>query len=428
MSMNSNSSPRNDVRCFLSALYLSVVWLTSEYSIPMYPFENVPLYVFFSGVMLIVLKVEVIKYAILLFVFLETYEVIKGIQPDFSYTLKGFLGIFALSCIMSTSWFSLKEIQKYSYEQIGKWLRIVLLTIFLSVFVHMILNIFDMADSVHENFIFSITAYSGFFREPSHLALGMAPYIFILINYFSVFKKYIGNASIFIVAAIALLSPSATLFSVLLAASVIALMIGGLNTRKGTSIRIGLGLFIIFPLFMYLTIAVPYIADRILGVLSSDNMFLIEDRNYSALAFIKGKAMAEYAILHFPFGVAFLDMQVLASKVSINFVTDWIYDLNSKDGASILFKGISELGILYVIFLIAASLRFFREILTSHSGSFFVIVIMAFEFSFFSQFFRGTTYFAGAVAFGLSALIFGLLHSRPLQKERLPFRRHDIVT
>jgi hypothetical protein len=413
----SNVSKKNGVRCFLSALYLSVVWLASQITIQGFEFDRIPFYLIFTVGMFFVLEFEAISYAVFMFLFLGAYELLKGVQPEFSYSLRGFLGILALSCILSTCWFSLKAIHSYSYEQIGKWLRMVLLTILLSILIDTVLGYFGITETAYTNEFFLIPVYSGLSSEPSFLALVMAPYIFILCCDFSMFKKYIGRFSIFMMAAIVLLCPSATLFAECATAGAITIIAHRVKS-KGTFL-IGIGLASLVVILGWAIMSNPYFADRVFGVLSSDNMLLVDNSQFSALAFNKGREMAEYSILHFPFGVDFLDMRVLAPKVSISFLSDWsyLYDFSSKDGASILFKGICELGILFIVFVFAAILRFFREVFASHSGSFFGVVVIGFEFSFFCNFFRGASYFTGAIAIGVSALVFGLLHSQPQQNK-----------
>ena len=117
---------------------------------------------------------------------------------------------------------------------------------------------------------------------------------------------------------------------------------------------------------------------------------------------------------HFPLGVSFLGMAVLAPHSSVSYLGDFLFDLNSQDGSSLLFKGICELGVLFIAFAIVSLLRFIRSVIATARKSFYDLVVLSFEFAFLMHFIRAASYYTGVVAIGISVCIFGLLFS--LQK------------
>ena len=116
--------------------------------------------------------------------------------------------------------------------------------------------------------------------------------------------------------------------------------------------------------------------------------------------------MAEYAFWNYPLGVAFLNMAILAPHAPVSYLADVVFYLNSQDGSSFLFKGICEMGVLFITFATAAFLKFFLS--ATRSTSFQKFVILSFQFSVFAHFIRAGSYFEGSLAIGLSACMFEL--------------------
>ena len=102
-------------------------------------------------------------------------------------------------------------------------------------------------------------------------------------------------------------------------------------------------------LLLLVFFAIPAFSTRLLQVLApTDTSALSVGEALSALVLIKGFEMTSYAMAHFLLGVHVLDMQSLAPYSRISYISPFIFDANSNDGASILFKGICEYGYLWI--------------------------------------------------------------------------------
>jgi hypothetical protein len=91
-----------------------------------------------------------------------------------------------------------------------------------------------------------------------------------------------------------------------------------------------------------------------------------------------------------------------------------VFYLNSQDGSSILFKGICELGILFLVFAVAAFVRFFRA--ATRANTFANLVVLSFQFALFAHFIRAGSYFQECLVIGLAVCIFELLQVRSVQR------------
>lgn len=405
------------MRHYLPALYLAIIWLTSNMTAPIGVFDRVPMYIIFTMLMCFFLSLEVLIYCFVLFIVLLFYEVLKSIQPGFEFTTKGFLGIFAFSCIMPVTYFSLISFRHYSAEQIGKWLRLILLAIALPIIAENIVGRFYPLPFKGDNYIFNTPVYSGLFSEPSHVGLALSPFVFILAYDFSQFRKYLGLQSIFGLSVTAALCPSGTLVSVAILAVSIAIVSRSMLRTRVLDRAIGIFLLILFGSLLF---AVPELSERLTGVIVPDQYAFETGQNISALVFLKGRQMAEYSIVHFPLGVAFLNMQILVPHSTVSYLTDLLFELNSDDGSSLLFKGVCELGFLFVTFAIVGFILFSRKVFRPGGKSFYEVVILSFEFSVFAHFVRAGSYFTGVLAIGLSALLFGVIFALSYRKAKVP--------
>jgi hypothetical protein len=113
------------VRQTVCAVYLTTIWLTSQYAVSLGDFERIPFYVAFTALMYVVLPMRAMLSGFLLLLVLGGYEILKSVQTDFEFTAKGALGLIAFSCVMSTAYFSLKILQDLSARQLGNWLRLI---------------------------------------------------------------------------------------------------------------------------------------------------------------------------------------------------------------------------------------------------------------------------------------------------------------
>lgn len=397
----------HDFKVVFFALYLSCVWVTSGFFIPLSVFNNVPLYVFFTFVIFLMLNKDVVKEIVLLFMFLITYEFLKCLQSNFIFTVKGVMGLFAFSFIMPVTKEAFLGLKNCSDEWLGKWLRILLWCIFLSVAIEQLLDLVGIPVSpgfTQRNYFFGTKSLSGFFEEPSHIALGLSPYIFMLVYNYELYKKHMGSAGIFLIVGLFVLCPSSTLFMIL----GLSFFIVVIKQIFSGNIKVALLAFSALAIFFASILAVPQFSERFRGVFTGAIAQSVVDSQYSVLAFIKGFQMTSYAIGHFPLGVAFLNMEILAPQSIISYFSDYTYELNSADGASLLFKGICEMGILFFIFVIISMYGFVKEIKERNVGGMYNLVFLAFYFSFYAHFVRGASYYYGVTAISISLIIYSI--------------------
>jgi hypothetical protein len=392
------------------ALYLATIWLTSQYKVPFADFEGIPFYIAFTAAMYLVLPLTAVLHFCALLLVLGGYEMLKSVQTDFVFSTKGALGLVAFSCVMSTVFFAVKRLRDSSARQLGNWLRLVLLAMAAAVAIEIALTLDDLIQPVYQNYLLPIPAFTGLFTEPSHFALALSPFVFMLLIDFGAFRRHVGLAYVGILALLAVLCPSGTLIGIIALAAGISFSASALRMRMGGAAGVAIlgaavGLAIVF---------VSEISGRVFGVLSANAYDPFGEQNLSALLFEKGKQMAEYALWNFPLGVAFLDMAILAPYAPVSYVADVVFYLNSQDGSSILFKGICELGILFLVFVVAAFVRFFRA--ATRSNTFANLVVLSFQFTLFAHFIRAGSYFQGCLVIGFAICIFELLQTRTIQR------------
>jgi hypothetical protein len=391
------------------ALYLTIIWLTSQYKVPFADFEGIPFYLVFTAAMYFVLPLTAVLHFAALLLVLGGYELLKSVQTDFVFSTKGALGLVAFSCVMSTVFFAVKQLRDCSATQLGNWLRLVLLAVAAAVAIEIGLTLDEFTQPAYQNYLLPIPAFTGLFTEPSHFALALSPFVFMLLIDFDGFRRHVGLPFVGVLVVLALLCPSGTLIGITALAACIWFSASALRMRIG-----GLaGVVILGMVVGLVTVFVPEISERVFGVLSANAYDPLGEQNLSALLFEKGKQMAEYALWNFPLGVAFLDMAILAPYAPVSYVADVVFYLNSQDGSSILFKGICELGILFIVFAVAAFVRFFKA--ATRANTFANLVVLSFQFSLFAHFIRAGSYFQGCLAIGLAVCIFELLQVCSIQ-------------
>jgi hypothetical protein len=394
----------------VSAVYVATIWLGSQFTMPLADFERFPFYIVFTGFMYLFLPIRAILCSFLLLVILVAYEVLKCVQADFAFTSKGVLGLIAFSCVMSTTHFALLTVQDCSATQLGRWLRVVILVMAAGMAVEIGLTGLGLSEPVYQNYILPLPAFSGLFTEPSHFALALSPFLFLVVNRPSVFRQYIGTRYLWLMAGMAVLCPSATLIAITALAACISFSANALRLRAG-----GIAAVLVLAVVLaFAIVVVPQISERVFGVLSVNAYDPLGEQNLSALLFEKGKQMAQYALLNFPLGVAFLNIVILAPEAPVSYLADAVFYMNSQDGSSILFKGVCEMGILFVLFSVVSFVSFFKR--TTRVNSLSGLVVLSFQFAFFAHFIRAGSYFQGCLAIGLSACIFGLLELGPFRR------------
>ena len=394
-------------KAYLAAFYIAAVWVLYGYTVPYGPWNAIPLYIFMSAGMLLVFRASIMA-TLVIAAALFIYELAKFIQPEFTSNIKGFVGLAAFSVALATSYQSLLAMRRLPDTKIALWLRLILVAIMVSIVIDHGLGVLGMKSSVYPHYFLPIDRRSGFFGEPSFIALGMGPFIFMAMFNFGLFRRYLGLSSLGLIVLIAVLCPSATLIGIGLLSGAIVIFH---RTLKGRGFGL-IGGALLVSILGAAIIVIPAVAHRFTGVLAGDNSSLLLEQNMSTLVFIKGRQMATYAIQHFPLGVAFMDMESLQTHASVSRAFEYLYTLNSNDGSSILFKGISEFGIMFVLVSLLAAWRFLRAMFRDDGNSLFNMLVLSLQFAAFSHFIRGSSFFDGLVTIGFSIFVFEILQER----------------
>lgn len=397
--------PSITVQYYLCGTYLTTVWLLSNLTVPFSAFNGIPVYAGLTLLMLLVLRTEVITYAALIFVVMLIYELFKSVQPGFVFTQKAFLGICAFSLIMAVNYFAVRALMSLPTKLIIRWLKWVLFAILTSILIADILGNLGYIESRYENYFLPIRIYSGVFSEPSHVALALAPFIFMLVYDIRSFGRQFGRDSIICIIVIFVLCHSATLFSITAFAGLVTLL-SKVPRGNVLGVIVTAGLCVAVAVSMVL---LPEVADRLNSLASGNSLDPSLRENVSALVFLKGQQMAEYGLLHFPLGVAFLNMEVLAPHSQVTYLDDTLMQLNSQDGSSLLFKGVSEFGVSFVLFAVFNVLTLARKAFRDSKPSVESLVLMSFQFTFLAHFIRAGSYFTGVASIAISLCIFEMI-------------------
>lgn len=386
---------------FLWSIQIPIIGLVID-GFPIYLFF-VPLLIFLNGLKKNYLTLSIsllcFLYGLLFFqVFFQT--VLLSSLP------KMVSSIFVISFLLPAIYYWFENSKIFAHKYLIRMLKFFLL---LQVFL-MIIEIFNiypfnlvLPPKNYFHFLFSFSRPTGFFTEPSHIAISLSLFYFLAINQKNWFKKQFGYSSIIILFIIVVLSPSASLFAVIILSFIIVIL---------SNFRINGKRLFRFIQYVFLTVAIyfliinyiPNIGDRVSSLIKFVQFgALASVRNDSVLAFIKGYQMASYALINYPLGVGFLNMEVLNEYSSVSDMNQYLFLLNKGDGASMLFKIISEFGIIGFIFYFGMLWRLIK--LARNNVNVFE---QAFLFAFIATGIRGTTYFDGSLLLGISIYVFHL--------------------
>lgn len=392
---------------YLPPFYLGALWLTSSINISVFGFDNAPLNMLLVPVMFLYLPVRALKQAIWIAAALFAYEVLKAVQPGFFFTVKGLIGIVVFSSLLATAYNSLLAMTNFTEREVALWLRTVLWLIFLAIAIENVLSILGVEiDTPYHNYLFGINVYSGFFIEPSHVAIGLSPFVFMCVYDFRHFIRHMKISSLVLLLLLNIFCVSTTIIAIWFLA---VLMIAGVRFLKGNIVYTLLaGAALCIAVWVSLTVPAVYI--RIVGLFMFNPAASLSSMNASSLAFLKGLQMTAYAIRHFPLGVAFENMSYLAPQSIVSYLSNALYVLNSDDGTSILFKGICELGILFEVFGIAGFIYFIRRMGWAKPTNFYALTILSIQFAVFAHCIRSPSLFNGVLPIGFASLLFGILY------------------
>jgi hypothetical protein len=242
------------------------------------------------------------------------------------------------------------------------------------------------------NYFLPLPRFSSIFAEPSHLAIAISPYYFFtLIDRVSSTKKYdwICCGLIFI------LCPSSTL--ILFVAFV--LLIKRVTNSKN-KIYVISGIAFVLSLMFFALDYLPDLQSRINDFTSvvSGAEVVNTQMNPSTLLFLKGLQTAHITIKEYQMGVGLLNMGFASSGTDVS-ALNYFYEFeNSDDGTSLLFKIISEAGVLGLLFIVYSVWRFYL-FLKGGGEDFYLACILS---SLLASFLRGTSYYDGVVIIAIS--------------------------
>src|SRR5277367_2515075 len=204
----------------LFAIYLSTIWLTPDIHAPLGAFEGIPAYVILTPLILVIQGRRAVMAGMAIGAVLFAYEFCKNFQSDYQETMKGILGLIALSALLPTIYFALISVLRCPPEFIGKWLVNTLLLIFVAIVLENFLGPMGLVHSKYPHYFLPIRSYSGFFAEPSHVAIALAPFLIMATFDFRLFRRYLGMTGVWCLLATVLICSSATEFGILAMAMV----------------------------------------------------------------------------------------------------------------------------------------------------------------------------------------------------------------
>ncbi len=260
----------------------------------------------------------------------------------------------------------------------------------------MIFQLFLVHLGIYKNpyFHYFLPTYrtSGFFAEPSHLAISLSPFYYLSITNLEWFKNNFRYRTVALLFLIFFLCPSTTLFLVIFMSTIFRIFRDFQFTKKKL-VKIFILIFFLFSSVFVLLEVSESSKDRIISIVALFQGAALENvSNYSSMVFVKGFQMAHYGLTNYPLGVGINNMQMLNEYSSIAQFNEKLYILNKNDGASLFFKMTAEfgiLGILFFIFAIQTFMKCFRNKSYHLEQGFLFCLILSTV--------RGVTYFDGGL-------------------------------
>ena len=329
-----------------------------------------------------------------LLIMLSLTQLIQG-PPEFDLIRMGFgilLFVFSSFALIRLLDLSAIDDHQTTFHFIG-----IFLWIHVALQIGQLIWILIGGEAVQASYIPGIPRTWGLMGETSHFSIMFAPLIFIAVFDYKRFKELFGvRALVAMTLSTFFLGINASSFAVLLFAA----LLRGLWLWRVSRIIVPLAAV---ALFVGLSVAlVPFIAER----MQSAVYLLLNPSdaewggNISSLVLLKGAEMALAGISHFPLGVGLLNFQSLIVYSPTAKLSDIIYQLNTMDGSSLLFKGIGEFGYLYIFFLASVATQLFKRLPYLHDNT--ALIEAACLFSVLSASVRGASYFTGAATIGIA--------------------------
>ncbi|MGX9367342.1 hypothetical protein ACTVJH_15095 [Desulfoplanes sp. PS50] len=323
---------------------------------------------------------------------LFTFTIIQSAQGViFTTPLRSFMAIpffiFIFTCISRWLDIILKSKQKFFFRFCSFFLQTQLL-VQLSQLILWKLGLFN----THYKYLFNIPRFYGFFLEPSLVAFGLSPFVYLFIFHRKLAFLWLGKRGVISIFLIFIICPSSTLVCVLGIASFFRLLSSS-NSIRSFIIKTVSASVIGFILF-WVIINIPATSARVFDLVAalSDPARINGSLNFSSLLFLKGWQMACAGLKYYSLGVGFLNFQFLNDYSSVSFINDFLYEANAFEGTSVGFKLIGEFGYLGFVILLANFYIFFKNIKKNDQCSILENFIL---FGLIIGCIRGPSYFDG---------------------------------
>ena len=399
-----------NLKVLLSKVYFISVITLWMIQVPIYNY-GIPLYFILAPFLIAILglRVKDIKVIIILYVSMLSIFILQNFQDiELVYMSRVYGALIFLPIVLIVTIKSLLILINESEKQFVLTIKACVYIVFCLMVFQYILWVLNLYDTRYQHLFLNIPIFSGPYSEPSHLAMSLSPAIFLSIRQLILRSRDQIKMPRIIMLATFLLAPSLT-FILVAIFSLIIITIELVKLKKKPNSIFYISTLLFFTVgISYLFLQSDYFASRIDGVISL--LYFNEDSrliNLSALVFFKGFQMAMLAISDYPLGVGILNMAFLSPFVEASYYNDLLYDLNSNDGSSMLFKVISEFGYFGIGFITTAVFYCIRLLLKNQA------VYSAIIFGFIASFIRGASYFDGAPIIAISLLLILILKYKP---------------
>ena len=381
--------------------------------IPIGPIEGLPLYLFLIPFLILIdgLTIYHFRFSLILGLFLISILTLQltfqNIHLTTSSRIISSMIMFVILISLVSSWYttSLKHNHKYFFN-ISKAFLVIQ---FFFMIIQLIFYKVGLLDLKHEAYLPGLSIRPpGLFMEPSHVAVGLAPFYYFAINSYNDFISKYGKPILYILILIVFICPSATMLAFI---SFLSMIWYFRNFRFNIKNMIySFSILVVCFLVIYNVIfSIQEISDRIISLFSLLGDGLDPSANISALILLKGYEMFTYAITNYPLGIGFLNMALVNEFSSVSFLYPFLYNLNKQDGSSLFFKFCSEFGIFGIIFFLYTLKRLFKNIRSET-----IKFENAFLFTFIACSIRGPSYFDGPILIVFSMCLFAFFYKTDL--------------
>lgn len=249
-----------------------------------------------------------------------------------------------------------------------------------------------LAVRTSEHYFLPIIRPPGFFAEPSHLAIGLSPFVGLLIVMPQYARRVLRRSGITAVIFSLILCPSTLAIAIVLAAAAIRLVARGRLGWRGAVTTLAA-----IAVAVWVGMETDAVRERI-GDLSGGFAAGTDshETNLSSLVFLQGAYMSVEGVSRYPLGVGILNFQSLTNVVEV-----WV-DLNIKDASSLFFKGLGEFGVLFLFFEAAGIFLLIRAVRSRSMDIHTRALYFMFSFSFLVAGMRGASYYDWAPAIGFA--------------------------